>query len=53
MPKGFAARAARRPVEVQIHSKGGQGFGLYKKGLTYGHGIGRFGARLEAQKLLK
>lgn len=46
-------RAAGRPVELHIYSKGGHGFGMNKQGLPADTWIERFGDWLQAQGLLK
>lgn len=44
-------RAANRPVELHIYSKGGHGFGMVKKGLPTDTWIERLGDWLEAEGL--
>ncbi len=46
-------KAAGRPVELHIYSKGGHGFGLRKQNLPVDHWIDRFGDWLEVQGLLQ
>lgn len=45
-------KAASRPVELHIYSKGGHGFGMNKQGAPVDSWIDRFGEWFEAQGLL-
>jgi acetyl esterase/lipase len=46
-------KAADRPVELHVYSKGGHGFGMNKRGLPVDTWIERFGDWLGSQGLLK
>jgi acetyl esterase/lipase len=45
-------KAAGRPVEIHVYSKGGHGFGMQKRGVPVDNWIDRFGEWLGAQGLL-
>jgi acetyl esterase/lipase len=47
-----AWKAAGRPVELHIYSKGGHGFGMKKQGLPCDHWIERFGEWLQVESFL-
>jgi acetyl esterase/lipase len=48
-----AWKAAGRPAELHLYSKGGHGFGMARRGLPVDHWIERFAEWLEVQGLLK